>query len=300
VWVRIRGLPVAVVAFLSPVGRIRALRCSALLLMVPGCGARRVSKQWFAGRAGPGLAAVARNSRRAARRARSSSSRSGRPSVRVASISGRPISPPSRAAQVMRDNYARLFEPPFLHAGVPNPRHLSTPAYLALARAAAHRGAAATEPSPPGSMSPSRTPASLPPGSPFPVAVPRTFASPPGVGPIASRSMPVPPRSSSRTATSASPASPTAAATTAPTRGPEAPAGRGGRPLAGREGGRDHERGDEFHPVQRQDRPEPARPGRSDERGAREVARGRAPGDLSDSGSGSSRIGQIPAKRAVP
>jgi Transglycosylase SLT domain/D-alanyl-D-alanine carboxypeptidase len=45
------------------------------------------------------------------------------------------------AAQVMRDNYARLFEPPFLRAGVPNPRHLSTPAYLALARAAAYRGA---------------------------------------------------------------------------------------------------------------------------------------------------------------
>jgi Flp pilus assembly protein TadG len=45
------------------------------------------------------------------------------------------------AAQVMRDNYARLFEPPFLRAGVPNPRHLSTAAYLALARAAAQRGA---------------------------------------------------------------------------------------------------------------------------------------------------------------
>jgi Transglycosylase SLT domain/D-alanyl-D-alanine carboxypeptidase/Putative Flp pilus-assembly TadE/G-like len=45
------------------------------------------------------------------------------------------------AAQVMRDNYARLFEPPFFRAGVPNPRHLSTAAYLALARAAAHRGA---------------------------------------------------------------------------------------------------------------------------------------------------------------
>ena len=45
------------------------------------------------------------------------------------------------AAQVMRDNYARLFQPPFLRAGVPNPRHLSTPAYLALARAAAQRGA---------------------------------------------------------------------------------------------------------------------------------------------------------------
>jgi soluble lytic murein transglycosylase-like protein len=45
------------------------------------------------------------------------------------------------AAQVMRDNYARLFEPPLLRAGIPNPRHLSTAAYLALARAAAHRGA---------------------------------------------------------------------------------------------------------------------------------------------------------------
>src|ERR687896_242877 len=44
------------------------------------------------------------------------------------------------AAQVMRDNYARLFQPPFLRAGVPNPRHLSTAAYLALARAAAQRG----------------------------------------------------------------------------------------------------------------------------------------------------------------
>ena len=44
------------------------------------------------------------------------------------------------AAQVMRDNYSRLFEPPFLRAGVPNPRHLSTAAYLALARAAAQRG----------------------------------------------------------------------------------------------------------------------------------------------------------------
>jgi hypothetical protein len=45
------------------------------------------------------------------------------------------------AAQVMRDNYARLFQPPFLRNGVPNPRHLSTPAYLALARVAAQRGA---------------------------------------------------------------------------------------------------------------------------------------------------------------
>jgi D-alanyl-D-alanine carboxypeptidase/Putative Flp pilus-assembly TadE/G-like len=45
------------------------------------------------------------------------------------------------AAQVMRDNYARLFQPPLLRAGVPNPRHLTTPAYLAVARAAAVRGA---------------------------------------------------------------------------------------------------------------------------------------------------------------
>jgi hypothetical protein len=45
------------------------------------------------------------------------------------------------AAQVMRSNYARLFEPPLLHGGIPNPRHLSTAAYLALARAGALRGA---------------------------------------------------------------------------------------------------------------------------------------------------------------
>ena len=46
------------------------------------------------------------------------------------------------AAQVMRRNYARLFEPPSLEGGMPNPRHLSESAYLALARAAALRGAA--------------------------------------------------------------------------------------------------------------------------------------------------------------
>jgi soluble lytic murein transglycosylase-like protein len=46
------------------------------------------------------------------------------------------------AAQVMRDNYSRLFEPPLLPNGLPNPRHLSNAAYLALARAAARRGAA--------------------------------------------------------------------------------------------------------------------------------------------------------------
>ncbi len=45
------------------------------------------------------------------------------------------------AAQVMRDNFARLFEPPLLPNGLPNPRHLSNAGYLALARAAARRGA---------------------------------------------------------------------------------------------------------------------------------------------------------------
>jgi Transglycosylase SLT domain/D-alanyl-D-alanine carboxypeptidase len=45
------------------------------------------------------------------------------------------------AAQVMRDSYGRLFEPPLLPNGLPNPRHLSNAAYLALARAAARRGA---------------------------------------------------------------------------------------------------------------------------------------------------------------
>jgi D-alanyl-D-alanine carboxypeptidase-like protein/putative Flp pilus-assembly TadE/G-like protein len=45
------------------------------------------------------------------------------------------------AAQVMRDNYGRLFEPPLLPNGLPNPRHLSNAAYLALARTAARRGA---------------------------------------------------------------------------------------------------------------------------------------------------------------
>jgi Putative Flp pilus-assembly TadE/G-like len=45
------------------------------------------------------------------------------------------------AAQVMRDLYPRLFEPPFLAPDVPNPRHLEQATYLALARAAALRGA---------------------------------------------------------------------------------------------------------------------------------------------------------------
>lgn len=45
------------------------------------------------------------------------------------------------AAQVMSRNYARLFEPAVFENGLPNPRHLSSEAYLALARAAALRDA---------------------------------------------------------------------------------------------------------------------------------------------------------------
>ena len=44
------------------------------------------------------------------------------------------------AAQVMRDLYPRLFEPPFLEPGVPNPRHLDEDEYRAAATAAAVRG----------------------------------------------------------------------------------------------------------------------------------------------------------------
>jgi transglycosylase-like protein with SLT domain/D-alanyl-D-alanine carboxypeptidase-like protein len=46
------------------------------------------------------------------------------------------------AARTMSEAYPRLFEPPFLEGGVPNPRHLSTAHYLALARRAAADGAA--------------------------------------------------------------------------------------------------------------------------------------------------------------
>ena len=45
------------------------------------------------------------------------------------------------AGQVMRDLYPRLFEPPVLANGLPNPRHLPLPVYLALARRVAVRGA---------------------------------------------------------------------------------------------------------------------------------------------------------------
>jgi Transglycosylase SLT domain/D-alanyl-D-alanine carboxypeptidase len=44
-------------------------------------------------------------------------------------------------AHAMREAYPRLFEPPELGPGVPNPRHLSRARYLALARAAALRAA---------------------------------------------------------------------------------------------------------------------------------------------------------------
>jgi soluble lytic murein transglycosylase-like protein len=44
-------------------------------------------------------------------------------------------------AQVMSRHYKRLFEPAVLENGLPNPRYLSNEAYLALARAAALRGA---------------------------------------------------------------------------------------------------------------------------------------------------------------
>src|SRR4051794_5477873 len=47
------------------------------------------------------------------------------------------------AAQTMRREYQRLFEPAYLRPGVPNPRHLSKDAYLAAARAAAVQGARA-------------------------------------------------------------------------------------------------------------------------------------------------------------
>lgn len=41
------------------------------------------------------------------------------------------------AARVMRTTYPRLFEPPLLPDGIPNPNYMSKPQYLALARAAA-------------------------------------------------------------------------------------------------------------------------------------------------------------------
>ena len=44
-------------------------------------------------------------------------------------------------AAAMRDRYADLFEPALLRPGVPNPRHLGLPRYLALARAAVLDGA---------------------------------------------------------------------------------------------------------------------------------------------------------------
>src|SRR3954447_3822573 len=43
------------------------------------------------------------------------------------------------AARSMADTYARLFEPPLLPDGAPNPRYMSTPEYEQLARLAALR-----------------------------------------------------------------------------------------------------------------------------------------------------------------
>ena len=46
------------------------------------------------------------------------------------------------AARAMRDSYPRLFEPPYLRAGVANPRHLERGEYLDIARDAAVRAGA--------------------------------------------------------------------------------------------------------------------------------------------------------------
>jgi hypothetical protein len=129
-----------VLSFLSPVGRVRALRCSALPWMVPGLapgGYRGRGSGRERGQAsllllgvvaallagtlilfafGQALGARGKHQRAAD----------------LAAIS---------AAQVMRRHYDRLFEPAFLPNGLPNPRHLSNSAYVALARAAARRGA---------------------------------------------------------------------------------------------------------------------------------------------------------------
>src|SRR4051812_7014929 len=44
------------------------------------------------------------------------------------------------AAQLMRDLYPRLFEPPFIEPDVPNPRHLEEAKFRALVVTAAIRG----------------------------------------------------------------------------------------------------------------------------------------------------------------
>jgi hypothetical protein len=50
-----------------------------------------------------------------------------------AAISGGPTLAAISAAQVVRHNYSRLFEPPLLPNGAPDRRHPSNAAYLALA-----------------------------------------------------------------------------------------------------------------------------------------------------------------------
>jgi hypothetical protein len=95
------------------------------------------------------------------------------------------------AAQYMRANYTRLFEPPYIERGVPNPRHLDRAAYLVLARAAAIRGAAANG----GTLNPSDV--HFPDGSSFAptqVSVSIRGRAPlhlPGRGPGAHRDVPV-------------------------------------------------------------------------------------------------------------
>jgi hypothetical protein len=69
------------------------------------------------------------------------------------------------AAQAMRRDFGRLFEPPVLESGLPNPRHLTTGAYLALARAAAVRGARRN------GVDPRRVQVAFPPGRFAPIQV---------------------------------------------------------------------------------------------------------------------------------
>jgi hypothetical protein len=72
------------------------------------------------------------------------------------------------AARVMATAYPKLFEPPFLAPGIPNPRHLPELRYRALARAAAVRAAqrngvalAAADVKLPASFAPTRVAVSL-------------------------------------------------------------------------------------------------------------------------------------------
>ena len=91
-------------------------------------------------RAWPGIAAAARHDRRAARRhADPVQLRSGARGAQQAPASGRPGCGLGGAGDA--PPLPRLFEYALLENGAPNPRHLSNAGYLALARAAALRGA---------------------------------------------------------------------------------------------------------------------------------------------------------------